>query len=426
MPDPVVIGRYTVERLLGQGGMGRVWLARDGVLGRRVAIKVLRSDLAIPHAVHVELTVRMRHEAMAAAAVNHPNIVVLYDMGEDSEVGLYLVFEYVPGPWGPPAAGPQSLRDRLRSGALAAAEVAKLARELGSAVTFAHEAGVIHRDIKPENILFSRTGAKIADFGIARIPDSTLTASNTILGTPAYTAPEALRDGTFGPASDQFSLAATLYEAITGQQAFGGDDPIASAERIALGFRRVDARIPWAGHALTAALEAGMGARPEERFASCLVLGEAVGAALDRGEAEARDAADTPLGRAPLSSRKREPISLFPVGVGVSSGGDSPSLYMGKRSHRFQNIVAALAILVLVGLVLLGRKHRTEPESDARDLAATSAAKTPSAPPARASVRPVRPPVSPKATIALPTSAVDASVVEDQEASSENEPPPLP
>src|SRR5690606_37361273 len=105
-------------------------------------------------------------------------------------------------------------------------------RDLGSALTFAHEAGVIHRDIKPENILFSRTGAKIADFGIARIPDSTITRANTVLGTPAYTAPEALSKGDFGPASDQFSLAATLYEAVTAARPFGDGDAISTAGRV--------------------------------------------------------------------------------------------------------------------------------------------------------------------------------------------------
>src|SRR5262245_9285390 len=118
---PKTIGRYDVERLLGQGGMGRVYLARDKVLGRRVAIKVLRDDLQLPPRVRDELVERMRHEAQAAAAVSHPNIVVLHDMGEDDVVGLYLVFEFVPAP---DANGePESLRDRLKRGPLALADV---------------------------------------------------------------------------------------------------------------------------------------------------------------------------------------------------------------------------------------------------------------------------------------------------------------
>src|SRR5262249_36615020 len=153
--QPRTIGRYDVERLLGQGGMGRVWLARDSVLGRRVAIKVLRDDLALPPNIRDELLVRMGHEARAAAALSHPNIVTVYDMGEDGSLGLFLVFEYVTAKaeeneGGASEERPVSLRDRLKRGPLVLPEVAKLARELGSALTFAHEAGVIHRDVKPE------------------------------------------------------------------------------------------------------------------------------------------------------------------------------------------------------------------------------------------------------------------------------------
>ena len=131
---PNTIGRYDVERLLGQGGMGRVYLARDKVLGRRVAIKVLRDDLALPPRVRDELLERMRHEAQAAAAVSHPNIVTLYDMGEDlgeKGVGLFLVFEYVPSP--DTEGEPQSLREPLKRGPQALNEVAKHAREHGTA-----------------------------------------------------------------------------------------------------------------------------------------------------------------------------------------------------------------------------------------------------------------------------------------------------
>src|SRR5262249_51810603 len=158
-------------------------------------------------------------------------------------------------------------------------EAAKLARELGTALSFAHEAGVIHRDVKPENILFSRTGFKIADFGIARIPDSTITRANTVLGTPAYTAPEALSKGDFGPASDQFALSATLYEAVTGGRAFAGDDAIATAGK-------VSGEAPPPIHesigpevvvrALDAALQRGLAKSPDERFASCADLGREV------------------------------------------------------------------------------------------------------------------------------------------------------
>jgi serine/threonine-protein kinase len=220
---PRAIGRYDVVRLLGEGAMGRVLLAHDKVLDREVALKHLRADLAIPRDVRAALVTRMQHEARAAARVPHPNLVVLHDMGEDPVVGLFLVFEFVDGP---------TLKERLFDGPLSPVEVARLARELGAALTCAHSAGVLHRDVKPENVMLSRAGAKMADFGIARVPDSTLTHQGGLLGTPAYSAPETFASGAFSPASDQFSLAATVYEAASGKRAFPGDDAVSVAAKI--------------------------------------------------------------------------------------------------------------------------------------------------------------------------------------------------
>ncbi len=370
---PASIGRYDVERLLGQGGMGRVWLARDRVLGRRVAIKVLRDDLALPPRVRDELVQRMRHEAQAAAAVSHPNIVTLYDMGEDDTLGLFLVFEYVAGP---NRDDPESLRDRLAGGALRLDDVAQLARELGPALAFAHEAGVIHRDIKPENVLFSRTGAKIADFGIARIPESNITRANTVLGTPAYTAPEALSNGNFGPASDQFSLAATLYEAATGERAFGGEDPLSTAGRVSS--EPPPPLAPTLGpativRALEAALQKGLAKDPPERFSSCDELGRAVVAAIDQRAVAALLEGDALLvERPPLSSRvafaarlsERPPQEPTPI---------RPSYFVRRRTHRLQNVAAACALLVIVSLVVFGRRQGDAlHHHDAVDAASTS------------------------------------------------------
>lgn len=367
---PKSIGRYEIERLLGQGGMGLVWLARDTVLGRRVAIKVLREDLALPPRVHDELVERMRHEARAAAAVSHPNIVTLHDMGEDEGVGLYLVFEYVPGRDG---IGPEALRDRVRGGSLPLPEIAKLARELGAAMTFAHEAGVVHRDLKPDNVLFSRTGAKIADFGIARIPESTLTRANTVLGTPAYTAPEALGSGDFGPKSDQFALAATLYEAASGVRAFAGQDALSTVGKVtseqpppledALGSSSVVKD-------LAAALLKGLAKDPQERYASCAELGDAVARAIEgRSEVISVSLPNELLEveRTPLSSRmalaervakmSERPL-LTPVLTPV--GTERPSLMARKKTEHAQNLAAGIALLVIVGLVVFGRRPPLE------------------------------------------------------------------
>ncbi|HMR07344.1 MAG TPA: serine/threonine-protein kinase, partial [Polyangiaceae bacterium] len=261
-----------VVKLLGHGAMGRVLLARDPVLDRTVAIKLLRDDLGVPPEQLKSLIERMRQEARASARVVHPNIVALHDMGEDPELGLYLVFEYVQGP---------TLKERLAErGPLGAEAAARLAREVGDALTLAHGAGVLHRDIKPENLILSRNGAKIADFGIARVPDSTLTRDGGLLGTPAYSAPEAIHRGAFSPQSDQFSFAATLYEAISGQRAFPGDDALAVATRIATeypaamaGARGLDAHVD-------SALIRGMDKDPEKRWDSCADFGRTLSEAL--------------------------------------------------------------------------------------------------------------------------------------------------
>lgn len=397
-PPPTRIGRYEVEKLLGQGGMGRVWLARDTVLGRKVAIKVLRDDLALPPSVHDELVIRMQHEARAAAAVSHPNIVILHDMGEDDTLGLFLVFEYVTTTNEDIGAASStnevilSLRDRLKRGPLPLPEVARLARQVGTALSFAHEAGVIHRDVKPENILFSRTGFKIADFGIARVPDSTITQTNTILGTPAYTAPEALSSGDFSSASDQFSLAATLYEAATGARAFDGEDAISTAGKVSsepppplqdtMGPDTVV-------RSLDQVLQRGMSKAPELRFASCAELGQAVARVIERAEMLPRPPATgrgapiiTPppemleIERTPLSSRARAapPGVLAAIAAAGNESSSRPSYFARQKTQRFQNIAAGVAILVIVALIVFGRRSSSSESANAAASASASAA----------------------------------------------------
>jgi len=252
--------------------MGRVLLAHDPVLDREVAIKLLRDDLKIPSEQKAALVKRMRQEARASARVSHPNIVALHDMGEDPELGLYLVFEYAEG---------ATLKQGLEHGPLKPAAAARLAKELGSALSTAHRAGVLHRDIKPDNIILTENGAKIADFGIARVPDSTLTKDGGLLGTPAYSSPESIARGTFSPLSDQFSMAATLYEAIAGVRAYPGQDAVAVATKIT-----TEAPPPIAGpRGLSPKIDEILGRaltrQPELRYASAREFGEAFADALD-------------------------------------------------------------------------------------------------------------------------------------------------
>jgi serine/threonine-protein kinase len=268
---PAEIGRYKIVRLLGQGAMGRVLLGHDPVLDRDVAIKLLRDDLAVPEDQVQALLDRMRQEARAAARVSHPNIVALHDMGEDPTFGLYLAFEYLEG---------STLKDRLERGALGPIAAARLSTELGSALSTAHEAGVLHRDIKPENIILTKTGSKIADFGIARLPDSTLTLGGGLLGTPAYSAPEAVSGSKFSPKTDQFSMAATMYEAISGLRAFPGDDAVAVASKIATEHPPGVAEAAGLDARVDEVIARGLCKDPRDRFDSCDEFGMALGEVL--------------------------------------------------------------------------------------------------------------------------------------------------
>jgi serine/threonine protein kinase len=340
MGAPERIGRYEVIRQLGEGGMGRVYLARDTVLGREVALKVLRDDLGLPPETKKSLHERMRNEARAAATVRHPNLVTLHDMGED-EIGLYLVFEYVQGP---------TLREKLAAGALPPLDVARIAMELGSALTTAHEAGVIHRDIKPENIILSSTGAVLTDFGLARMPDSTLTTKGMVLGTVGYSAPETLAGGKFSPASDQFSLGATLYEALCGKRAFQGDDMVSTAAMVAHQDPRplpeaVAGRTPSPGTTDTeldfrvrimlgradGVIRRALSKDPADRYPSCRVFCESLGSAIDVRVS-----------------------SGFPALSGLHSASIVP-----KATRRWQNISIGAALALIVALIVIGRETST-------------------------------------------------------------------
>ncbi len=271
---PSRIGRYHVERLLGRGAMGRVLLAHDPVLDRGVAVKLLRDDLGLLPDQRDALVDRMRHEAKACARVTHPNIVGLFDMGEDPEFGLYLVFEYAEG---------TTLKERLTHGPLPPGLTATIAREIGGALATAHEMGVLHRDVKPENIILTPHGSKIADFGIARVPNSTLTKNGGLLGTPAYSAPECIIDGVFSARSDQFSLAATLYEALCQRRAFPGEDAVAVATRITTADPPRIADACGLDRHVDEVLARAMAKDPRRRFASAGEFGDALSEALGRG-----------------------------------------------------------------------------------------------------------------------------------------------
>jgi serine/threonine-protein kinase len=216
-PGRLFDGRYRMIRRIGSGGMARVFLAEDMDLHREVAIKVLQ-DRYNEDAQFVE---RFAREARAAAGLNHPNIVAIYDRGQ-ADGSYYIAMEYLDG---------ETLKDViLREGPLPERRAIDIALQLLAALRFAHRREVIHRDVKPHNVMVLRDGrVKVADFGIARAGDSEMTEAGSIVGTAQYLSPEQARGQHVGPESDLYSVGVVLYEMLTGRVPFTGDSAVAIA-----------------------------------------------------------------------------------------------------------------------------------------------------------------------------------------------------
>lgn len=225
----VLAGRYEVGELVGRGGMAEVHIGHDTRLGRTVAIKVLRSDLARDPS----FLTRFRREAQSAAALNHPAVVAVYDTGEDIHQNAagedvhvpFIVMEYVEG---------HTVRDILTDGAAVPIEEAvEITVGVLSALEYSHHAGIVHRDIKPANVMITPTGAvKVMDFGIARaMADSaaTMTQTHAVIGTAQYLSPEQARGEQVDTRSDLYSTGCMLFELLTGRPPFQGDSPVAVA-----------------------------------------------------------------------------------------------------------------------------------------------------------------------------------------------------
>jgi serine/threonine-protein kinase len=211
-------GRYRMESPLGQGGMAQVFKGTDTVLGREVAIKIL----SLQYAKDQSFVDRFRREAQAAARLNHPNVVGVYDTGSDDGTH-YIVMEFVEG---------RTLADFLSSGgSLLPERAVELASSVCVALSEAHKAGIVHRDIKPGNIMVTRGGeVKVMDFGIARAASAeTVTATATVLGTASYLSPEQAQGKPVDARSDIYSLGIVLYEMLVGRVPFGGDSAVAVA-----------------------------------------------------------------------------------------------------------------------------------------------------------------------------------------------------
>jgi eukaryotic-like serine/threonine-protein kinase len=333
-PAPEVIAdRYELAAVLGRGGMGEV---RDGVdrrLGRPVAVKVLRSDLAA----EPELRRRFEAEAKAAAGLTHPNVVAVYDTGEQDGIP-YIVMERLAG---------RTVADEIAEGPLEPARVQRMAREVLAALEAAHRAGVVHRDIKPGNLLLTPdSSVKVADFGIAKAAEalgSDVTMTGQVVGTPAYLAPERLEGRPATAPSDLYSLGVVLYEALSGTKPYSGETPWGLTQAIMDGRHRPLHEIaPGSPPALVATIERALTPRPEDRFATAAEMAASL-------EETVASAAVTSV---VSSERGRDATERMPAPARAEA--DRSPLAGGSRRGRPPAVlVATLAIAVLLVLAVL-------------------------------------------------------------------------
>jgi len=292
VPELKTLGRYNLERTLGKGAMGVVYEGVDPRLGRRVAIKtILKSHLDADTA--KEYSMRFVREAQAVARLNHPNIVQVYDFGEEGDIA-YLVMEFIKG---------KELKTFFdASERFDLKEAVRIMAELCEALDFAHNAGIIHRDIKPANVMIDAQGrTKLTDFGVARVQDSDKTSvertqAGTMVGTPAYMSPEQITGGNIDKRTDVFSAGIILYQFLTGEKPFTGSGAWTIAKKI---IQEEPALPSSVNNAVTPLFDAvvnkALSKSPETRYQSARDLGIALKRALD-GKGEEDDDDKTVVG----------------------------------------------------------------------------------------------------------------------------------
>jgi serine/threonine protein kinase len=332
----VLNGRYEVESRLGEGGMAKVFAGTDRLLGRKVAVKVLSSQYA-QDKTFVE---RFRREAQAAAGLNHPNVVSVFDTGSDDGVH-YIVMEHVEG---------RTLADIIgEEGALRPARAVEIAVDVCRALSSAHEKGMVHRDVKPGNMLLTPDGGvKVADFGIARVASGEpLTVTGSVMGTASYLSPEQARGGSIDARSDIYSLGCVLYEMLTGKTPFAGDSLVSIA------YKHVEEE-PTAPSLVNPAVPAGLSAvvtkamakDPADRYQSA-----------DEMAGELREAsADAPPAKAVPTNERTEVLP-------VSAGGRTTTAPLpvtvsrerGRRWWPWATAAVVLAVLALAVALILAR-----------------------------------------------------------------------
>ncbi len=335
----LIVGRYELEELVGEGGMSSVYRAHDTVLERRVAIKVLHEHFSRDP----EYVERFRREARAIARLAHPNVVTVIDRGE-WEGRQFIVFEHV--------AGENLKAVIVREGPLPVDRALDLAAQIARALSFAHGLGIVHRDVKPHNVLLDGSGtAKVTDFGIARALDSdeALTATGTVLGTGQYLSPEQANGERGDERSDQYSLGVVTYELLTGRVPYSGDNLMAVAMRhVRDPVPSVRALRPDVPERVDALIARAMAKRPEDRFGSMDTLAAALESCSAEVEANVGAKRDQATGVIP------PPGPPAPVASTEAVPAPPPTkIAPPRRSGLRVAAVLLLATVILVGNLLV-------------------------------------------------------------------------
>ena len=335
-PGTVLGGRYRLVSPIARGGMATVWVADDPVLSRRVAVKILRANLAADEGTRA----RFRHEAIAAARLSHPNIVSTYDTGDDDGVA-YIVMELIEGP---------TLRHLIdQQSGLPVADVISIGKQVADALDAAHRAGLVHRDVKPANVLVPPGGpVKVTDFGIAKAAGADdLTRTGTVMGTARYLAPEQVNGRPTDPRTDVYALGLLMYEALCGHPPFGGDTEIATAmARLTTAAPAVRAERPEVSQALDDVIHRCLARQPAARFGSAAAVRDA----LDRARLDPTGAIPLPVvgptpaaaGGAARPPAPTEHTHPQPVPVPVTT---TPTR---RRRRRFTWLWVLLVVLVAI------------------------------------------------------------------------------
>ena len=348
-PPQVIAGRYRMEQRLGAGGMSTVFMATDAVLERPVAVKLLAEHLAEDE----DFVARFRREALSAARLQHPNIVQVFDSGQDPESHRhYIVMEYVDGP-----SGADLLREHKR---LEVEQTVKLTRDACHGLDYAHRAGVIHRDVKPGNLLVAQETrtTKLADFGIAKAAEQTrITQVGAVLGTAAYLSPEQAHGEEAGPASDIYSLGVCAYQFLTGRL----PHEYSSLTELALKQQQdpvppITELRPEVPPELDAAIRLCLERRPGDRYRSALELAQALEAGL-RGEST--NATRVLVTDEPTSSTRALPRTAYapppqapePANAETAPPPARRDRREAARAARRRNLASLFALLLVVAAI---------------------------------------------------------------------------